>query len=168
MPRKEEGKVVMKTKFRTTYLTLVVILAASVLTLNANAQCGGADTHAMSAMTLKALKHSMFSAGIAGASRGESDADDRDEDVSIVGFWHIKFISKGNVGIGIPDDTELDNGFAQWHPDHTEIMNSNRPPATSNFCLGVWEKKGRSSYKLNHFALSSLANGTLIGPTNIR
>lgn len=156
----------MKTRFRTTYLTVATILAAGVLALNANAQCGGADTHAMSAMTLKTLKHSMLSAGVA-VGRGESD-EDKDDDVSIVGFWHVKFISKGNAGIGIPDDTELDNGFAQWHPDHTEIMNSNRPPATSNFCLGVWEKKGHFNYKLNHFALSSQPNGTLIGPTNIR
>lgn len=41
-------------------------------------------------------------------------------------------------------------------------------PATSNFCLGVWEKTGPSTYKLNHFALSSDLNGNMIGPANIR
>jgi hypothetical protein len=46
-------------------------------------------------------------------------------------------------------------GFSQWHSDGTEILNSSRPPATSNFCLGVWEKTGPFAYKLNHFALSS-------------
>ena len=59
-------------------------------------------------------------------------------------------------------------GFAQWHSDGTEILNSSRPPATSNFCLGVWEKTGPSSFKLNHFALSSDLNGNMIGPANIR
>jgi len=59
-------------------------------------------------------------------------------------------------------------GFSQWHSDGTEILNSSRPPATSNFCLGVWEKTGRSTYKLNHFALSSDLNGNLIGLANIR
>jgi hypothetical protein len=29
----------------------------------------------------------------------------------------------------------IDAGFAQWHSDGTEIMNSHAP-ATSNFCLG--------------------------------
>jgi len=42
------------------------------------------------------------------------------------------------------------------------------PPATSNFCLGVWEKTGNHTYKLNHFALSSDLHGKLIGPANIR
>jgi hypothetical protein len=32
----------------------------------------------------------------------------------------------------------------------------------------VWEKTGRFSYKLNHFALSSDLNGNMIGPANIR
>lgn len=59
-------------------------------------------------------------------------------------------------------------GFAQWHSDGTEILNSSRPPATGNFCLGVWEKTGPSRFKLNHFALSSDLNGNMIGPANIR
>ena len=61
----------------------------------------------------------------------------------IVGFWKVKFISEGNSGI--PDGTVIDNGFAQWHSDGTEILNSSRPPATSSFCLGVWQKSGPSS-----------------------
>jgi hypothetical protein len=55
--------------------------------------------------------------------------------------------------LGIPDDFQLDHGFAQWHSDGTEIMNSNRVPSTGTFCLGVWKKVGPSNYKLNHFAL---------------
>jgi hypothetical protein len=47
-------------------------------------------------------------------------------------------------------------------------MNSSRPPATSNFCLGVWQKSGPFSYELNHFALSSDLSGNLIGPAQIR
>ena len=47
-------------------------------------------------------------------------------------------------------------------------MNSSRPPATSSFCLGVWQKSGPSSYELNHFALSSDLSGNLIGPAQIR
>ena len=30
---------------------------------------------------------------------------------AIVGFWHVKFISKGTTGI--PDDTVVDMGFSQ-------------------------------------------------------
>ena len=91
----------------------------------------------------------------------DHDADDR-----IVGFWKVEFVSEGTDGI--PDGTVIDNGFAQWHSDGTEIMNSSRPPATGNFCLGVWHKSGRSSYKLNHFGLSWDSNGTFIGPARIQ
>ena len=84
----------------------------------------------------------------------------------IVGFWKVKFVSDGNPGI--PDGAVIDNAFVQWHSDGTEIMNSSRPPATSNFCLGVWQKSGPSNYELNHFALSSDLSGNFVGPAQIR
>src|SRR4051812_11371649 len=49
-------------------------------------------------------------------------------------------------------DTVIDNALSVWHNDHTEIMNSVRPPQDGNFCLGVWQQTGRSSFYLNHFA----------------
>jgi hypothetical protein len=86
---------------------------------------------------------------------------------SIVGLWKIQFISKGNPGI--PEDKVLDDGYATWHADGTELMNSSRPPITSSFCMGVWKKTGRNTYQLNHFALSWDDTGTtFVGPTNIR
>jgi hypothetical protein len=88
----------------------------------------------------------------------EKDSDDR-----IVGFWKVKFFVVDEDGKA----SVIDNGFAQWHSDGTEIMNSSRPPATGNFCLGVWKKSGRSSYKLNHFALSYDLDGNFIGPARI-
>jgi hypothetical protein len=42
------------------------------------------------------------------------------------------------------------------------------PPATGNFCLGVWQKSGPSGYELNHLALSSDPSGNLVGPVQIR
>ncbi len=87
----------------------------------------------------------------------------------IVGFWHVKFISKGSGQVA-PDGAEIDAGYAQWHSDHTEIMNSGgRSPLTGNFCLGVWKQVGERTYKLNHFAAAFDGNGmTLTGPANIR
>ncbi len=100
---------------------------------------------------------------------------------SIVGLWQFTFSSVGNdvEPLNIPDQALLDSGYAQWHSDGTEIMNSSRDPATSNFCLGVWKKIGVRTYRLNHFALSWDNTGTLctpengapscfVGPTNIR
>lgn len=89
---------------------------------------------------------------------------------NIVGMWKFTFISLGNLNLGIPDGAVLDAGFQTWHSDGTEIMNSARPPITSNFCMGVWDyAPTNSSYRLNHYALSWAPDGTtFIGPANIR
>jgi hypothetical protein len=44
----------------------------------------------------------------------------------------------------------IDNSVVVWHSDGTEIMNSARPAQDGNFCLGVWEQTGKSTYYLNH------------------
>jgi hypothetical protein len=87
---------------------------------------------------------------------------------TIVGMWSFQFVSEGTDGI--PDGTVIDHGYATWHVDGTEIMNSGgRPPVTGNFCMGVWKAAGLFSYKLNHFGLSwDPAGATFIGPANIR
>jgi hypothetical protein len=73
---------------------------------------------------------------------------DRDDSVDrIVGFWRVMLV--------LPDGTVIDDGYTQWHPDGTEILNSSRPAASSNFCLGVWKKTGKFHYRVNHFTLSS-------------
>lgn len=70
-------------------------------------------------------------------------------DDPIVGMWHVTFTAQGNEA-SPPDGTPIDNAMAVWHSDGTEIMNSDRPAQDGNFCLGVWERTGKSKYKLNH------------------
>ena len=84
----------------------------------------------------------------------------------IVGMWRIKFVAKNSPPI--PDGTVVDAGFSQWHSDGTEIMNSSKPPATQNFCLGVWKKIGPSTFKLLHKALGFDLAGNLLGEFTIR
>ena len=65
---------------------------------------------------------------------------------SIVGLWDIQFYMGSSL---------FDFGYAAWHDDGTEIMNSGgRSPASENFCMGVWTATGPFSYLLNHYALS--------------
>ena len=80
---------------------------------------------------------------------------------SIVGLWDIKFYVGGSL---------FDFGYAAWHDDGTEIMNSGgRSPASENFCMGVWAPTGPFSYTLNHFALSyDPASGHLDAKVNIK
>ena len=88
-----------------------------------------------------------------------------DDPVPIVGLWHIQFIVDNNT----PEGLVIDDGFATWHEDGTELMNSGRAPMTSSFCMGVWKRVGPATFSLNHFALSWDDTGkNFIGPTNIR
>jgi hypothetical protein len=88
-----------------------------------------------------------------------------DDPAPIVGLWHIQFI----VNQGTPNEAVIDDGFATWHDDGTELMNSGRAPMTSSFCMGVWKRVGVATFSLNHFALSWDDTGkNFVGPANIR
>src|SRR6266513_809706 len=79
----------------------------------------------------------------------------------ITGFWKVQ--------LSLPDGTVIDDGYTTWHADGTEILNSSRPPISGNFCMGVWKRTGRSTYKLNHFAMQWDPTGTIfIGPLNLK
>ena len=86
---------------------------------------------------------------------------------SIVGMWSFQFISQGNTtrNPSIADGTQINFGYTQFHGDETEILNAGaRSPAQQNFCLGVWQETGNSTYQVNHFALNyDAATGTLLG-----
>ena len=149
----------MKTSFRALCITVSALALAFLLVANATAQCGG----------LRQLHPSSWQFQPGQARLLQVTANDREGDAAgIVGFWHVKFISKGSAGI--PNGTEIDAGYSQWHSDGTEIMNSGgRSPITSSFCLGVWKQVADNKYKLNHFAASWDSTGsTLIGPANIK
>lgn len=143
-------------------LVFAMLVVACFTAVSASAQCGASDGHLASNTATAMLLRSAAKASKAPAAQSSGAPAGS----GIVGFWHVTFISRG-TGF-IPDGTVVDMGFSQWHSDGTEILNSSRPPATSNFCLGVWEKTGPSTYKLNHFALSSDLNGNMVGPANIR
>ena len=95
-------------------------------------------------------------------------AIDDERGPSMVGTWKEKWISQGSPGI--PDGTELDAVYAQWHSDGTEINVSGlRAPLTGDVCLGVWIKTGARTYQMNHFGVSYDASGlNLVGPARIQ
>ena len=154
----------MKSNYRMLAVTFGALALALLFAPNSSAQCGGLRTPAGTHASWR------FQPGQARlVQTAYVPVDDLfGFDPGIVGFWHVKFVSKGSAGI--PDGAEVDAGYSQWHSDGTEIMNSaGRSPITSNFCLGVWTKVGERKYKLNHFATAWDPTGsTLIGPANIQ
>lgn len=142
-----------------------VLLACLTVSTGA-AQCGGYQPSAPSRTGVpgRNVEESPFRASITKVS---TDAN-AGSSSSIVGFWHVKFVSEGTVGI--PDGTEVDAGYSQWHSDGTEFLNSgSRAPLTGNFCLGVWAQVGPYDYTLNHFAIAWDPTGTsLVGPGHIK
>lgn len=80
-----------------------------------------------------------------------SDDEGPGPGAGIVGMWRFQLVSNGVV---------VDDGYAQWHSDGTEIQNSGvHAPITSNFCLGVWQKVGFDTYELNHFPIAWSSDG---------
>lgn len=97
----------------------------------------------------------------------DDDGDHHDHGETFVGFWRQNLVSEGTEGV--TDGTVLENGLSAAHSDHTEILNSSRPPISGSFCLGVWEKIGERTYKVNHILLAYDSTGTMfIGPTDLR
>ena len=88
------------------------------------------------------------------------DEHDRNGLEPIVGLWKITFTDSSK--------NYVDKGYAAWHADFTEFQNSERVPSTGAVCQGVWEKVGRSTYRLNHFALAYIDNMNLTNVIRIR
>lgn len=154
----------MRTLFKTAITAaLAMVLIGMGFVSRANAQCGGSDAFKVGSIQ----QQSWEGAPLIGTASFLQVASHPGAGAGIVGFWKVKFVAEGNAG-GPPDGTVIDNGFAQWHSDGTEIMNSSKPPVTSNFCLGVWQKSGPSSYELNHFALGFDTASNFIGPAQIQ
>lgn len=161
---RRQGKNAMRTMFKMAITaTLAIVLLGMGFVSRANAQCGGSEWLKTGAIQLQSWE--------GGPPFGPASflqvASHAPAGASIVGFWKVKFVAEGNAG-GPPDGTVIDNGFAQWHSDGTEIMNSSKAPVTGDFCLGVWQKNGPSSYRLNHFALGFDSSSNLIGPVQIQ
>jgi hypothetical protein len=138
---------------------------------NSTAQCAAfprqgvapADWHTQPGQSQPRLLRAAFTSNDEAKGSDESRLDE----ATVVGFWHFKMVSIGSAGI--PDNTEIDAGYSQFHSDHTEITNSGgRAPKTSSFCLGIWKQVGKRKYKLNHFAVGWDATGEhFIGPGSI-
>ena len=136
-------------------LTLIILACASVLSAPIRAACKYSPTPNLPG-GLSAPQ--TFQTQTLAREALPTTREDEDNDASIVGFWHVLFISGGQT---------FDEGFDQWHSDWTEILNDNAPPApsngTGNICLGVYKKTGPRTYKSKHPFWSFDASGALIG-----
>jgi hypothetical protein len=145
----------MKTILKKMTTIASIVLIGTILTAKASAEClSYVPGHKGAVVSPQSWRGAEFGSAslLLVSSQASNDP--------IVGFWKVTFTAEGNTE-GPPDDTPIDSAYVQWHSDGTEIMNSGRPPQNGDICLGVWEKTGRSKYKLNHFAL-----GNVIDPTN--
>jgi hypothetical protein len=94
---------------------------------------------------------------------------DYEREAAIVGLWKFEMLAKSTPTNKnpVPDGTLIDFGTQAWHSDGTELLNSGiRNPADGDFCQGVWEQVGPSTFKLNHLPLA-WASGAYIGPVKM-
>jgi len=119
----------MRIMFKTAITAALAMVMGFVS--RANAQCAGSDSFKVGGIQ----QQSWEGAPLIGTASFLPVASHTGGDASIKGFWKVKFLSEGNAGI--PDGTVLDNGFAQWHGDGTEVMNSSRAPLPKVSAWGV-------------------------------
>ncbi|HEY4011521.1 MAG TPA: hypothetical protein VGM11_15305 [Acidobacteriaceae bacterium] len=147
---------------------LLVLCALAFATLgvpNAHAGCGQYRPASFNASP----QHPLGAPNLLRASfvDDDKDRDDADEH-TMVGTWKEHWISEGSEGI--PDGTEIDAGYAQWHSDHTEMNISGlRAPLTGDVCMGEWKQIGERQYQMNHFGISYDPTGQhLVGVAHIQ
>src|SRR5215475_8014956 len=136
---------------------VLALVSACLLGASAHAACG--DGNGLGAI----LHRQSWQSSDVIQSGSLLRIDDAEND-PIVGMWHVTFTAQGNE-MGPPDGTPLDNSLVTWHSDGTELMNSARPPQDGQFCMGIWKRMGKSTYKLNHFAW--FGNDTANAPSGI-
>ena len=146
----------MKPPLKKFALAVGIILIGTLLSGNAFAGCGDSTKSKLGASMLPQMWDGQSGSFLPISA---SSSDDR-----IVGMWHVTFTAEGNES-GPPDGTPIDNSLVVWHSDHTEIMASSRPAQDGDICMGIWEKTGKSKYKLNHLAWFS--NDTANAPSGI-
>ena len=147
-------------------VSIVVLVAASVFSTQANAGCSMYDTAHFADGVYQTIGFASAESVPESAMfmRVSNDATAR---YSIVGTWKFKLLAEGNPGI--PDGTQLDFGTVQWHDDGTEFtISGSRPPMAGDVCMGAWKQTGRSTFKLNHLALAWDNTGTVfVGPATL-
>ena len=174
----------MNAMFRTANATLGAVVMTMGLASYASAGCSFSDAMRAHASWLPgdgsgALLSTVYSPESDGFR--SAYVNSASYNPSIVGMWKFALTAKGNVSPpGPPDGVPIDAGYATWHSDGTELMNSGRAPTTGDFCMGVWQQVGFATYKLNHFPLAWEYNpetpatgpGTggadFVGPANLR
>lgn len=143
----------MKTSMRPLLAALALSVAAFSMANSAQAGCGAAPSALKpgawtpSTRTAPGLWSAVYRPGEEGGLLRMSDAGTWRDRPGIVGMWRFQLLA--------PNGAVVDDGYAQWHSDGTEIQNSGlHAPITSNFCLGVWQQVGPNKYQLNHFPLA--------------
>jgi hypothetical protein len=164
----ESGRIMQVTR-RAVTATLSAALVGILLVPAANA-CGWTQQQPVPVVFQELLPDAQSPLALAtsaGLARDLSSSASSATSAPIVGMWSFQLISEGNTthNPSIADGAQLNFGYIQLHSDGTEIQNAGaRSPAQQNFCLGVWQKTGHSTYQVNHFALNyNAATGVLIG-----
>jgi hypothetical protein len=145
---------IMKLSMRPLLATLVVSVGGLLMANGAQAGCGMAPP-VFKSPALKPNVWQPSTPSAVGRFVLTSDEGGWPGEPAIVGMWSFQLAGVTGLPPGVPIGAVVDDGYAQWHSDGTEIQNSGvHAPNTSNFCLGVWKQVGPLTYQLKHFPLA--------------
>ncbi len=140
----------MKIKMQTTMAAFAAVTLGTIFAPDASADCGFSAKPQWGTAASPALTQN-------GAQEQHDDASP--SGATLVGLWHIKVISGGQVVLQAID---------AFHADGTETLNDTSAPSSGNVCLGVWTQSGPRTYKLKHPFWRWDPAGNLIGSAVIR
>lgn len=130
-------------KFKVGVLILVLCGASSQMT---HAQCGIVPKKTTFGTLQPAYRGGLRTVSYtAPGLRLVTDWDEERQE-PLVGLWRVSFTD--------PSQNYSDTAYIAYHSDFTEFQNSERVPSTGAICQGVWERTGRFTYRVNHYALA--------------
>ena len=144
-------------KLKTVMLLVVLGVASSQIAI---AQCGSVAKKTSFGAQPFENYGAIRLASYTGAGFQSDDEWGEQGPEALVGLWKVSFVdAKMNFS---------DTSYVTYHSDFTEFQNSERTPSTGAVCQGVWKKTGRSTYKVNHYALGYGDNVNLTNVIRIR
>jgi len=123
----------------------LALVGLSVLftSLGAKAACGDPTRFGLSAVPRMPFLAQMTGGGDQAANNN-----------SIVGLWHVSYVSGGEL---------FYEAFDQWHSDGTEFENAYAIPTEGNVCEGVWKQVAPRTIKLSHIGWNFDPSGNPAG-----
>jgi hypothetical protein len=122
-------------------LTALGVAPAGANCLTSNAKLNALRASSQSALAMKASAPDPNRPDGRLFSTRPADPKATVDELSVVGFWYVRFSAGGQL---------VDDGFDAWLSDGIEMLNDSPAPSSGAVCMGVWTKTAPFTYVVKH------------------